>query len=386
MYKSQWYLNHQDNVPDDYFIDQVQAITNKKQCQYLAQILWNRDIKNTQQLDFLLSTNKYQPTSYLAFGKEIQLAIQRLEKARIKTEKVSIWGDWQVDGMMSTCILWENLRQFFSQKNQLSYYFPDRFLPHFGLNCQGIDQLAQQGITLIVVADTGSHNLDEISYAQSLGIDIIIIDHPPSSLQRPAVVAWLNSHNLPISHPFYHFSSVAIAYKLVEGLAKEFPAYFTESITKSLDLVALGLLADTVNLQGDARYLVREGIKLIKEKKRHNINILANNCFEIGDRALDNSYGLTNRMRAISCVYTDAYLAINLFTSNNISLRTRLADQAEKAYFNCLDLLAKILKEARKKLQNLDLSNTTTILLTDSQWHPGILSLAAKIICTKWFQ
>ena len=384
MNQSDWYLNDQNNLPD-YFLNYIKDIIGQQQCHYLARLLWNRGVRDIQQLEFLLDTKQYQPTSYLEFGEEINLAIQRISKARITREKIAIWGNWQVGSIMSTCILIEGLEQFLSAKN-LRYYFPHRHQSYFGLHHQGIDELAQQEVTLIIVANTGSHNLDEVNYAHTLGIDIIIIDRPVLSSQRPSVVSWLNPHNLSPTHPFYHFSGVAIAYKLIEGLATEFSDSFSQPVTNLLDLVALGMLADAnnLNLQAEARYLAKEGMELIKQEKRPNITALAETGFQIGDRALDISYGLVNRIRAISRIYRDASFVINLLTSKNFSTRNRLADQAEKAYFNYLDLVQKILDEARKKIQNIDLSNTLVIVLQNDQWHIGVLNLVAKVITEEY--
>ena len=377
MNQSHWYYYKQDNIPDD-FLQLIQVITQQKNCHYLTQLLWSRGIRDTADLEDLLGSNHYQPTSYSELGKEINLAIERIAKARMTREKVALWGNWQVASIMTTCVLKEGLTQFLWDQHHLTYYFPARHLSYFGLNEQGIDQLIQAGITLVITANTGSYNLEEVNYAQSQGLDIIILDRPVLSCQRPSVVAWVNSHSLPDNHPCYYLSGVAIAYKLLEGLATQYPEYFFQPITNLLDFVALGLLADKVNLRGEGRYLVKEGIKLIKQQKRHNITKLAENGFQIGDRALDIRYGLVNRIKGITSIYNNISFIFNLLTNQNVYHIDRLADQAEKAYFNCLDLAQKMLNEARKKIQNLDLSNTTVITLENNSWQSGLFPFIAE--------
>ena len=383
MNQSDWYICDQDDVPED-FLDLIQTITQQIDCRYLARLLWNRGVREPKALEDLLGNNHYQPVSNLELGEEISLAIQRIVKARVTEEKVAIWGSWQVGSIMTTCVLKEGLEKFLTDAHQLSYHFPDRHLSYFGLNYQGLDRLSQAGITLIITANTGSYNLEEVNYAQSKGIDIIIIDRPLLSRPRAPVVAWVNSHSLPVNHPCCYLPAVALAYKLIEGLASKYPQYFSQPISQLLDLVALGLLADKVNLQGEARYLAKEGIKLIKQQKRHNITKLADNAFQIGDRALDLSYGLMNRIRGVASIYTDISFIINLFTHTNIYQVNKLADQAEKAYLNCLDLVQKILQEARQKIQGLDLSNTTIITLQNNSWSSGLFHLIANNLCQEY--
>ncbi len=383
MNQSRWYINEIDNLPDDFF-NQIENLTQEKEYHYLAILLWNRGIRDLEPLEFLLNINQYQPKSYLEFKEEIDLAIARINQARIAQEKIAIWGNWRVDSIMSACILNEGLTEFFADNNQFIYHFSDRHLSCFGLTYQGIDELALQEVTLIIVTGTGSYNIDQVHYAHSLGIDIIILDRPMLSIPRPSVVSWLNPHNFPTSHPFYHFCAVAIAYKLIEGLATEYSSYFGKPITNLLDLVALGLLAQNVNLQGDGRSLARQGIVLIKQKKRQNITSLAETGFQIGDRALDRSYGLCHRIKGLISLYTDPYFVINLLTNKNFSNQNKLVDQAEKAYFNYLDLVQKTLDQAKKQVKNIDLSNTVIISLQNNQWHLGILDVVAKTITQEY--
>jgi single-stranded-DNA-specific exonuclease len=375
MNQSDWYIYDQDDMAED-FLSLIQTITQQTNCHYLARLLWNRGIREIQALEDLLGSNNYQSISYLELGEEVNLALERIAQARFTGEKVAIWGNWQVVSIMTTCVLKEGLEQFFGAENQLIYHFPDRQLSYFGLNYESIDRLIEEGINLIITANLGSDNLEEINYAHSKGLDIIIIDRPCFSCQRPSVVAWLNSHDL--AYP--NLPVIAIVYKLLEGLATQYPETFSQPISNVLDLVALGLLADKVNLQTEGCYLAKEGIKLIKQKKRHNITKIAENCFQIGDRALDISYGLINRIKAITSIYTEISFILKLFTCSDIYLINRLVNQAEKAYLNYLDLVQKMLNQARQKIKSLDLSNTSIIFLEHYSWHSGLFPFLAEIL------
>ncbi len=375
-----------DNVNFDRFSQQLQTITNLPECDYLAQLLWNRGIKNTQQLTSLFATGQHQPTSYLEFGNEIEQAITRINQAQINAEKVAVWGDWQVDSVISACILSEGLQDFFPFKDNLQFYFLERDLSCWGLNCEGIDNLARQDVSLIITVGIGSQNLQEIEYARSLGIDLIIIDRTPIINPDLSVVALLNPYLLPDTHPFYHVSEITIVYKLLEGLATISPSFFPQPVNNLLDLVALSLLATATEnyLSADERYLINQGFMLIKQAKRHSINSLAQLGFSIGDRALDQNDGLGRKIQLISSISTDINFIVNLLTNSEQKEQSKLTNQAEQIYLNCLDLYQKMVDEARKIISNIDLSNTQIIVLTNTQWQIGILDLLAKIIFTEY--
>lgn len=156
--------------------------------------------------------------------------------------------------------------QFFTQNKQLTYYIPNRITESHGLNSKGIENLARKGFQLIVTCDTGSTNIEEITYAKQLGIDIIVTDHHTLPAERPAVTAIVNPRYLPNTHPLFHLSGVAVAYKLVEALYQTLPSVpQRSSLEDLLDLVAVGLIADLVQLRGDCRHLAQMGIQRLQE-------------------------------------------------------------------------------------------------------------------------
>ncbi len=208
----EWILTATEKPPN-WFIELVQQYATAAGGNFAAQLFWQRGIKEPEKLAAFINYQTYQPADAFAFGEEINLAIERLMKAGKTGEKIAIWGDFDADGITSTAVLWDGLGEFFPQHRQLSYYIPNRLTESHGLNKPGIDNLAAEGCKLIVTCDTGSTNITEIIYAQSLGIDIIITDHHTLPPKRPPVVAIINPRYLPKEHPLYHLSGVAVAYK-----------------------------------------------------------------------------------------------------------------------------------------------------------------------------
>ncbi|MEY3221673.1 MAG: hypothetical protein RLZZ203_529, partial [Cyanobacteriota bacterium] len=380
----EWILTATEKPPN-WFIELVQEYAPAAGGNFAAQLFWQRGIKEPEKLAAFINYQTYQPADAFAFGEEINLAIERLMKAGKTGEKIAIWGDFDADGITSTAVLWDGLGEFFPQHRQLSYYIPNRLTESHGLNKPGIDNLAAQGCKLIVTCDTGSTNITEIIYAQSLGIDIIITDHHTLPLKRPPVVAIINPRYLPKEHPLYHLSGVAVAYKLVEALYISLPDIPEHRLTDLLDLVAVGLIADLVQLSGDCRYLAQLGIqqlhtdfkKLPTARRRPGVGKLLELCQKSGDRPTDISFGLGPRINAVSRIHGDASFCVELLTSRDMQRCQQLAEETELANSRRKSLQKDVQNQVNKKLSQLDLSTTSVIVLEDPQWAVGVLGLVA---------
>lgn len=380
--QQQWILAPAAQPPEWY----VQAVKQyaPNVSGYAAQLLWQRGIQSLQQLAGFVNPQLYQPASPFEFGQEMHQAVERLQLARDRGEKIAIWGDFDADGITSTAVLWDGLGQFFSP-NTLSYYIPNRLTQSHGLNCLGIDRLASHGCKLIVTCDTGSTNLHEINYANSLGIDVIITDHHTLPTQRPPVIAIINPRYLPCDHQLFHLSGVAVAYKLVEALYQTLPDVPQKPLEDLLDLVAIGLIADLVQLRGDCRYLAQMGIERMQQdfkqrsesRRRPGVGKLLELCQKSGDRPTDISFGLGPRINAVSRIQGDASFCVELLTSHNHARVNQLAQDTELANTRRKSLQKEVALQVAKKLSQLDLSTTSVIVLEDPQWQAGVLGLVA---------
>jgi len=375
---SRWQLVPSQSLPP-WFLEAVENY-HSQYGKYVAQLLWHRGIRHLEQLEQFINPNTYSPTSGLVgFGRQMDLAIQRLQQAWERRENVTIWGDFDADGITATSVLWEGLRPFFPET--LSYYIPNRLSESHGLNEPGLEQLAAEGVSLIITCDTGSTNLAEIETAKTLGIDVIVTDHHTLPDQEPAVVSILNPKYLAPTHPLYHLSGVAVAYKLIESLYEHFPQIANKSPEDLLDLVAIGLVADLVELTGDCRYLAQKGIQKLAQQRnnptRPGIAELLKLCQRTGDRPIDISFGIGPRINAISRIQGDASFAVKLLTSQDQSTCQQLAHETEAANTRRKELQKEIELAVKRDIEQLDLSTTGVIVLADSQWHPGVLGLVA---------
>ncbi len=383
--QQQWILAQTEQPPES-FIQAVKQYAPALGGYFAAQLLWQRGIQDEATLAAFVSPQAYQSASPFEFEQEMYFAVQRLQQAWEDKEQVAIWGDFDADGITSTAVLWDGLGQFFTQNEQLIYYIPNRLTESHGLNCQGIDKLAKQGFQLIVTCDTGSTNIQEIAYAKQLGVDIIVTDHHTLPADRPLVTAIINPRYLPNTHPLFHLSGVAVAYKLVEALYQTLPSVpQTSSLKDLLDLVAVGLIADLVQLSGDCRYLAQLGIQRLQEdfkktpemRRRPGVGRLLELCQKNGDRPTDISFGLGPRINAVSRIQGDASFCVELLTSRDHKRVSELAEMTELANARRKSLQKDVTQQVEQKLARMDLSTTSVIVLEDPQWAVGVLGLVA---------
>lgn len=351
---------------------------------WAAQVLWQRQIISLDAIDGFIDESAYVPTPASAFGGPMVKAVNRLKQAIENQEIVTIWGDFDADGVTATAVLWDGLGQILDQGNTLRYYIPNRLRESHGLSKAGLDQVRDWGTGLIVTCDTGSTNLEEVAYAQALGMEVIITDHHTLPEVEPAAMALINPRYFPADHPLATLSGVAVAYKLVEALyeALESPPNF--SLDHLLDLVAIGLIADLVNLTGDCRYLAQLGLQRLQTHLADNppylrpgVKELLTLCKKTGDRPTDISFGLGPRINAVSRIHGDASFCVELLTSQDADHCRTLATDAELANTRRKGLQRDLYRQVMDRVAAIDLATTHCIILADEQWPTGILGLVA---------
>jgi len=368
------------------FLQAIQGYTQGLPGRYAAQLLWQRGIQDLEQLPGFLDPDRYRPASPWEFGQEMTWAVERLQQAHHSGEKVAIWGDFDADGITATAVLWEGLGAFFPAEQQLVYRIPNRLTESHGLSLEGVTALAHQGCHLIVTCDTGSTHLLEIDQARSLGMDVIVTDHHTLPAQRPNVAAILNPRYLASHHPLFHCSGVAVAYKLVEALYEAMPQVPQQPLENLLDLVAIGLIADLVQLSGDCRYLAQRGLERLQVNaaSRPGVARLLELCKRTGDRPTDISFGLGPRINAVSRIQGDARFCVELLTSRDAERCHQLAQETEWANTRRKALQRDIVYQVKAKIAQLDLSTTPAIVLWEPEWPVGVLGIVAGQVAQEY--
>ena len=372
-----------DTVISSDWVDTVQKIAHLSSTQppkRAAALLWQRGICTPEQLTAFINPEAYTPTPPSAFGLEMTRAVERVLQAQEHRETVAIWGDFDADGITSTAVLWDGLRQFFPTE-QLSYFIPNRLTDSHGLSGHGLDALAAAGTSLVITCDNGSTNLVEIDHARTLGMDIIITDHHTLPAERPPVAAIINPRYFESDHPLAHLSGVAVAFKLIEALYERLTP--TRPLSELSDLVAIGLIADLVQLRGDCRYLAQMGIRQLQTHLKTNTPVrpgvaqLLQLCRRTGDRPTDVSYGIGPRINAVSRIHGDAQFCVELLTSDDPDHCHRLAQQTEWANTRRKALQKDVYTQVIRQLSTVDMATAQVIVLADAQWPTGVLGIVA---------
>ncbi|XGB41307.1 MAG: single-stranded-DNA-specific exonuclease RecJ [Nodosilinea sp. LVE1205-7] len=384
-----WHLRQLPPCPEDWVNQVEKALVDYspgpvKPVNWAAQLLWQRHLCNLDQLQGFFNPRHYRPTSADDFGEPMVQAVKRLQQALARGEKVAIWGDFDTDGVTATALLWQGLGQVFRQQERLTYYIPNRLTASHGLAKSGLDQLKTWGASLVVTCDTGSTDVREVDYASQIGLEVIITDHHTLPEVQPAAVALVNPRYLPQDHPLATLSGVAVAYKLLEAFYKalEFPPSLP--LEALLDLVAIGLIADLVELTGDCRYLAQRGLYHLQSHlqadppyARPGVAELLRLCKRTGDRPTDISFGLGPRINAVSRIYGDANFCVELLTSQDSDRCRALAAQTELANSRRKALQKYIYTQVQQRLTQIDLSTTECLVLSDEYWPVGLLGLVA---------
>jgi single-stranded-DNA-specific exonuclease len=341
-------------------------------------LLWQRGIRDRESLLHFATADLDASTPAAAFGPELAQAIARLVAARDRGERVAIWGDFDADGITATAVLWDGLGQFFPQGDRLTYHIPNRLTQSHGLWREDLARLAAEGCRLIVTCDTGSTHAEEIAWAQTQHMDVIVTDHHTLPSDRPPAVAVINPRSLPADHPFAHLSGVAVAYKLVEALYQALPEVPTAPLDALLDLVAIGLIADLVALRGEGRILARAGLRYLASTPRPGLQQLLQRCKRAGDRPSDIAFGLGPRINAASRIYGDASFCIDLLTARDPARSRPLAERAELANSRRKALQRDLAEQVNQRIAaEIDLSTTWVIVLAEPLWPVGVLGLVA---------
>ncbi|MFZ4638943.1 MAG: single-stranded-DNA-specific exonuclease RecJ [Nodosilinea sp.] len=351
---------------------------------WAAQLLWQRHLCNLDELQGFLNPLFYRPTSAHSFGEPMTQAVKRLKQALTKGEKVAIWGDFDTDGVTATAVLWQGLGEVFPQQERLTYHIPNRLRESHGLSKSGLEQLKAWGASLIVTCDTGSTDVREITYANEIGLEVIVTDHHTLPEIKPPAVALINPRCLPPDHPLATLSGVAVAYKLIEAFYDALDSLPSLPLAALLDLVAIGLIADLVELTRDCRYLAQRGLHHLQAHLQANpvyprpgVAALLRLCKRTGDRPSDISFGLGPRINAVSRIYGDAGFCVELLTSQDVGRCQTLAAQTELANSRRKALQKHIYTQVKQRLTQIDLSTTECLVLSDEDWPVGLLGLVA---------
>ncbi|WP_282941308.1 single-stranded-DNA-specific exonuclease RecJ [Paenibacillus sp. RC67] len=308
----------------------------------------------------------------------MESAVLRIRQALERGEKIRVYGDYDADGVSSTTLMVHLLRQL---NASFDYYIPHRVLEGYGLNKTAIDLAQQQGVQLIVTVDTGISAVSEIAYAAELGIDVIVTDHhePPEVL--PEAYAIINPKKPGCPYPFKQLAGVGVALKLAQALLDRWPE-------ELLEFAAIGTVADLMQLLGENRVIVRQGIKRMRSSSNWGIRALLDvagvqmkdvNSTHIG-------FTLAPRINA-SGRLNNADDAVKLLTTDNRQEAETLAyelDSLNKERQRIVDEMTKQAMSMVEEQKSAGIKNV--IVLAHEQWNVGVIGIVASKLMDKFYR
>ena len=336
-----------------------------------AVVLASRGITNAEEAAHLLdrSTDRLEDPFLL---KDMDLAVARIRRAVLNGDRVMVFGDYDVDGMTSACLMLEYLE---SLGLDVSYYIPGRSEDGYGLNMTAVRQFHDDGIDLIVTVDCGVTAVEEVRCAAALGMDVIVTDHHECKPELPEAVAVIDPKRPDCLYPNKNLAGVGVAFKMVCALAG--PEGFPSVASRYLELVALGTVADVVPLPGENSILVSRGLDLLAKTSRPGLMaLLRDTCLDV-KRVTSASVGfsLAPRLNAAGRMGR-AELSVCLLHTADPAEAERIAAELDSLNRERRDLVTSIYEEANAMAAGQD----GPLVLAKRGWFQGVMGIVAARI------
>lgn len=329
--------------------------------------------------------------------KDMEPAVKRINKAVRCGEKITIFGDYDVDGVTSVCTLYLYLK---SRGARVEYYIPNRAGEGYGVSTSAIDAIKENGTSLIITVDTGITAIDEVLYAKSIGIDFVVTDHHECHGDLPKAEAVVNPHRHDCPYPFKELAGVGVVFKLLCAYEEKFYANSRLNATLNVirefaDLVSIGTIADVMPIKEENRIIVKYGLSMIEKTERAGLRALID--VSTGSRPNERSrrrkkakitssfigFTIAPRINAAGRVRS-ATEAVELFLEDDYSRALTIAEELCEANRERQAEENKIMLEAYEKINALDIDKNPVIVLNADDWHHGVIGIVSSRITEKY--
>ena len=316
--------------------------------------------------------------------KDMDKAVERLEKAISSEEKVLIYGDYDVDGTTAVALMYTFIRNF---NPNVEYYIPDRYDEGYGISYKGIDWGHENGYSLIIALDCGIKAVEKIAYAKSIGMDMIICDHHLPDEELPPAVAILDPKRPDCSYPFDDLSGCGVGFKLIQAYAmrKSIPFAWVESF---LDLVAVSIAADLVSMTGENRILAYYGLERLNQSPRKGLqSIIRLSGLENHKISVDDIvFKIGPRINAAGRMESGR-TAVHLLVSRN--------DEEAQSIGKIIDLHNKERKSVDKQITKAAIESVMndssfrerkSTVVFDPKWNKGVVAIVASRLVEAFYR
>ena len=322
---------------------------------------------------------------------DMEPAVERIVGAIKNREQIGIWGDYDVDGTTGASVLVSFLREI---GVATLYHVPHRIEEGYGLNVDGLMELKERGVGLVITVDCGISNANEVAAARKVGLDIVIVDHHQPPEQLPAAAAVINPHRKDCGFPDKGLCAAGLAFYLVIGLRARLreAGWFEKStdpdIRRYLDIVTLGTIADMVPLKGVNRTLIKRGLAELANSSRPGVVALkqvsgisagAVSAGQVGFR-------LGPRINAAGRVDSGSKV-VELLTTDSSEIAQRIARELEEHNQERRVIETEVLAQALDQASiAMNGGERSSLVLAGEGWHPGVLGIVASRIVEKFYR
>lgn len=356
----------------------AQVAENHSLDPFTALILVSRGITEYEDVEDFFDTDFSFCDPYLIA--DMDKAALRIKGAIDNFEKICVYGDYDADGVTSTALMYSYLS---SHGADVMYYIPDRITEGYGMSCSAVDKLHAQGVKLIVTVDNGVSAIEEIAYAKSLGIETVVTDHHMPGEQLPDAVAVVDPHREDCNLHFKDWAGVGVAFKTVCALEN---GDYSEILNEYADILAVGTVADVVDLKDENRAIVKYGVAKINANPCNGINALRQ-IAGVSDRALNGvgiTFSLAPRINAAGRMES-AETALKLLLCEDLSAALGIAEQVDNCNKQRHISENEIMEEAVACIEaDKRLKYAKVIVVCGENWHHGVIGIVAARITEKY--
>ena len=313
--------------------------------------------------------------------KDMDNAVNRIEKAIVENENILVFGDYDVDGTTAVALVYSYLKNIYSN---VETYIPDRYIEGYGISYKGIDFAHDNSFTLIIALDCGIKSIEHIDYANQKNIDFIICDHHLPDDSLPNAIAVLDPKRKDCPYPYKELSGCGIGFKLIQALAHN-RKKTVQDLLPYLDLVATAIAADIVPITGENRVLAYFGLQVINALPRAGIKALIQNIKKKKLSISDVVFIIAPRINAAGRI-KHGNEAVKLLTEMNFSQAEIFAEEIEKYNLERRELDQQITIEAIEQIkENNEQQNYTTVVYHPN-WHKGVIGIVASRLIESFYR
>lgn len=346
----------------------------------LATILVNKNITTQKEINEFLNPTRNDFFDPFLMN-DMDIAIKRIKKAIENQEKVIIYGDYDVDGITSITVLKSFLKDV---GLDVDYYIPNRLEEGYGLNKNAIDEIAKKEYKLMITVDCGISAIEEVDYANSLGIEVIITDHHEPGDEIPKALAVVDNKRKDNKYPFRELAGVGVAFKVSQALAQSINIR-EEEYLKYLDIVCVGTISDIVPLVSENRVITKLGLKLVKQTRNMGLRAIINSSGYSQINSTTISFGVAPRINACGRM-GKAEQALKLLLSKDIYEVNKLTQELNSYNRERQEIEKEIFENVLTKIEQNNLAKNRTIVVGGENWHHGVIGIVSSKITEKYFK